>query len=187
MLYLNHFLRLSKKNLEADTKEEKIEAIDKIRGSNQEETQKSINAKQQEIQNNINPTKELTKDSFKRKQADEENDFSEKKKPQVNFGRKKIRERKVTIVTALSDNDERTRSLAAYKRAKQKTKKTKNEGESTKKLVRDVYIPESITVKELAIRMAEKSGDVIKSLMKMGMMATINESLDADTAELISY
>ena len=54
-----------------------------------------------------------------------------------------------------------------------------------KKLVRDVYIPESITVKELAIRMAEKSGDVIKSLMKMGMMATINESLDADTAELL--
>ena len=52
-------------------------------------------------------------------------------------------------------------------------------------MVRDVYIPESITVKELAIRMAEKSGDVIKSLMKMGMMATINESLDADTAELL--
>ena len=94
-----------KKLLEADTKEEKIEAIDKIRGSNQEETQKSINAEQQEIQNNINPTKDITKDSFKRKQADEENDFSEKKKPQVNFGRKKIRERKVTIVTALSDND----------------------------------------------------------------------------------
>ena len=111
--------------------------------------------------------------------------LARKKKPQVNFGRKKIRERKVTIVTALSDNDERTRSLAAYKRAKQKTKKIKNEGESTKKLVRDVYIPESITVKELAIRMAEKSGDVIKSLMKMGMMATINESLDADTAELL--
>ena len=174
-----------KKLLEADTKEKKIEAIDKIRGSKQEETQKSINAEQKEIQNNIYPTKDVTKDSFKKKQADEENDFSEKKKPQVNFGRKKIRERKVTIVTALSDNDERTRSLAAYKRAKQKTKKIKNEGESTKKLVRDVYIPESITVKELAIRMAEKSGDVIKSLMKMGMMATINESLDADTAELI--
>ena len=174
-----------KKLLEADTKEEKIEAIDKIRGSKQEETQKPTNEEQQEIQNNIKTTKDITKDSFKRKQADEENDFSEKKKPQVNFGRKKIRERKVTIVTALSDNDERTRSLAAYKRAKQKTKKIKNEGESTKKLVRDVYIPESITVKELAIRMAEKSGDVIKSLMKMGMMATINESLDADTAELL--
>ena len=51
--------------------------------------------------------------------------------------------------------------------------------------MREVNIPEHITVKELANRMTEKSGDVIKSLMKMGMMATINESLDADTAELI--
>ena len=174
-----------KKLLEADTKEEKIEAIDKIRGSKQEENQEPIIIEQQDIKNHTNISKGITKDSSKKKEADEENDFSEKKKPQVNFGRKKIRERKVTIVTALSDNDERTRSLAAYKRAKQKSKKIKNEGESSKKLVRDVYIPESITVKELAIRMAEKSGDVIKSLMKMGMMATINESLDADTAELL--
>ena len=57
--------------------------------------------------------------------------------------------------------------------------------EPAKKLVRDVYIPEHITVKELANRMTEKSGDLIKSLMKMGMMATINESIDADTAELL--
>ena len=174
-----------KKLLEADTKEEKIEAIDKIRGSKQDKTQKQINLEQEEIQNDINTKKDITKDSFKRKEVDEEDNFSEKKKPQFNFGRKKIRERKVTIVTALSDNDERTRSLAAYKRSKQKNKKIKSDGESAKKLVRDVYIPESITVKELAIRMAEKSGDVIKSLMKMGMMATINESLDADTAELL--
>ena len=94
-------------------------------------------------------------------------------------------ERKVTIVTALSDVDERTRSLAAYKRAKQKTKKSNIEQEPAKKIVRDVYIPEFITVKELANRMTEKSGDLIKSLMKMGMMATINESIDADTAELL--
>ena len=51
--------------------------------------------------------------------------------------------------------------------------------------MRDVYIPEFITVKELANRMTEKSGDLIKSLMKMGMMATINETIDADTAELL--
>ena len=85
----------------------------------------------------------------------------------------------------MSDVDERTRSLAAYKRAKQKTKKNQSDQEPAKKIVRDVYIPEHLTVKELANRMTEKSGDLIKSLMKMGMMATINESLDADTAELL--
>ena len=58
-------------------------------------------------------------------------------------------------------------SLAAYKRAKQKTKKNKLDQEPVKKIVRDVYIPEHITVKELANRMTEKSGDLIKSLMKM--------------------
>ena len=117
------------------------------------------------------------------KEANE--DTSEKKKPGGNFGRKNLRERKVTIVTALSGMDERTRSLAAYKRSKQKTKKNNFNAEPQQKIIREVNIPEHVTVKELAIKMAEKSGDVIKSLMKMGMMATINETLDADTAELI--
>ena len=79
-----------KKLLEADTKEEKIEAIDKIRGLKHDETQKPINTEQKEIQNNVNTAKDITKDSFKRKDADEENDFSEKRKPQLNFGRKKM-------------------------------------------------------------------------------------------------
>ena len=117
------------------------------------------------------------------KEANE--DIGEKKKPTGNFGRKNLRERKVTIVTALSGMDERTRSLAAYKRSKQKTKKNNFNAEPQQKIIREVNIPEHVTVKELAIKMAEKSGDVIKSLMKMGMMATINETLDADTAELI--
>ena len=127
-------------------------------------------------------TKENKKDLEKKKVTDE---FLDKKKPQNTYGRKKIRERKVTIVTALSDIDERTRSLAAYKRAKQKIKKNQSDQEPAKKIVREVNIPEFITVKELANRMTEKSGDLIKSLMKMGMMATINESIDADTAELL--
>ena len=112
-------------------------------------------------------------------------DQKEKKKPTTGFGRKNLRERKVTIVTALSGMDERTRSLAAYKRSKQKTKKNISNSDPQLKIIREVNIPEHVTVKDLAIKMAEKSGDVIKSLMKMGMMATINETLDADTAELI--
>ncbi|MGY9007068.1 MAG: translation initiation factor IF-2, partial [Candidatus Pelagibacterales bacterium] len=112
-------------------------------------------------------------------------DQKDKKKPSTGFGRKNLRERKVTIVTALSGMDERTRSLAAYKRSKQKSKKNISNNDPQQKIIREVNIPEHVTVKDLAIKMAEKSGDVIKSLMKMGMMATINETLDADTAELI--
>ena len=121
--------------------------------------------------------------TFKETELNE--DQKDKKKPSSGYGRKNLRERKVTIVTALSGMDERTRSLAAYKRSKQKTKKNISNNDPQQKIIREVNIPEHVTVKELAIKMAEKSGDVIKSLMKMGMMATINETLDADTAELI--
>ena len=119
------------------------------------------------------------------KETELNDDQKDKKKPSGGYGRKNLRERKVTIVTALSGMDERTRSLAAYKRSKQKTKKNISNNDPQQKIIREVNIPEHVTVKELAIKMAEKSGDVIKSLMKMGMMATINETLDADTAELI--
>ncbi len=53
------------------------------------------------------------------------------------------------------------------------------------KVVRDVILPDAITVQELANRMAARAGDVIKSLMKLGVMATVTQSLDADTAELV--
>ncbi len=170
-----------KRILKADNKKDKNKEIEKIR------LRTKPNFKEKEnIQNNnvsiIIDTKENKKDLEKKKVTDE---FLDKKKPQNTYGRKKIRERKVTIVTALSDIDERTRSLAAYKRAKQKIKKNQSDQEPAKKIVREVNIPEFITVKELANRMTEKSGDLIKSLMKMGMMATINESIDADTAELL--
>jgi len=170
-----------KRILKADTREEKNKVISRIRGDEKKETQKPdiIEDVAIESEKNVQDEKKKTNDDNKIEE------FKERKKPSVSFGRKKVRERKVTIVTALSDVEERTRSLAAYKRAKQKGKKTNIETEPQKKLIREVNIPENITVKELASRMTEKSGDVIKSLMKMGMMATINEGLDADTAELL--
>ena len=170
-----------KEILKAETNEEKKKAISRIRGDDEKNITKPDVIENVEIESVKESQDEKKKDYVDGK--DEE--FREKKQPSVSFGRKKARERKVTIVTALSDVEERTRSLAAYKRAKQKNKKIHVETEPQKKLVREVNIPEHITVKELANRMTEKSGDVIKSLMKMGMMATINESLDADTAELI--
>ena len=177
-----------KRILQADSKKEKKDEIDKIRSGkspNQSEKQNPHRNEKTNININNLDNRDLKRDSDKKKNSEKLNETEDRKKTQNTFGRKKIRERKVTIVTALSDIDERTRSLAAYKRAKQKTKKTQSEQEPAKKLVRDVYIPEFITVKELANRMTEKSGDLIKSLMKMGMMATINESIDADTAEIL--
>jgi len=94
---------------------------------------------------------------------------------------------KLTISQALTDEGDsmRTRSLAAMRRAREKERQRQFGNEEQTKVVRDVTIPETITVQELAQRMAERSGDVIKSLMRMGVMATITQSIDADTAELI--
>jgi translation initiation factor IF-2 len=93
---------------------------------------------------------------------------------------------KISIVQALDENaGERMRSLAAVKRAREKERRAHLLQAEAQRVIRDVIIPESITVQELAARMAERSTDVIKALMKMGIMATINEQLDQDTAELI--
>ncbi|SDF44634.1 translation initiation factor IF-2 [Rhodobacter capsulatus] len=80
----------------------------------------------------------------------------------------------------------RQRSLAAMKRKQEKARqKAMGFGQKAEKMVRDVQLPETIVVSELAIRMAERVADVIKALMKMGMMVTANQAIDADTAELI--
>jgi len=92
---------------------------------------------------------------------------------------------RLTISDALSDRDPRTRSLAAVKRAREREKRAAAGTEERIKVLRDVVIPETISVSELANRMAERGVDVIKSLMGMGVMATINETIDADTAELV--
>ena len=96
------------------------------------------------------------------------------------------RRSKLTISDALSGGDEvRQRSLAAFKRAQAKQKRALEGEAPVVRKTREVVVPEAITVQELANRMAEKASAVIKSLMKMGVMATINETLDQDTAELI--
>ncbi len=94
---------------------------------------------------------------------------------------------RLTIVEALDDGSERVRSLASVKRARQKEKMKQVgpvRGENLK-IVREVVIPETLTVQELANRMAARGADVIKALMKMGVMATINHTVDGDTAELL--
>ncbi|MEK7802131.1 MAG: translation initiation factor IF-2 N-terminal domain-containing protein, partial [Pseudomonadota bacterium] len=95
---------------------------------------------------------------------------------------------RLTVNQVLNEQYERAesgRSMAALKRARQKARASAGGKVEQIKQYRDVIVPESITVQELANRMAERSGDVVKSLMKMGVMATINQFIDADTAELI--
>jgi translation initiation factor IF-2 len=101
----------------------------------------------------------------------------------------KKRELKLTVSRALSDEIEtRERSLASVKRARQKELKNSNKDESKdnlKPIKRDINIPEAITVRELANRMAEQSSNVIKYLFGMGVTVTINQTLAADTAEFL--
>ncbi len=112
----------------------------------------------------------------------------ENKDSRRKIGSKK-RELKLTVSRALSDEIEtKTRSLASLRRAKLKENRDQNKKEfkeSFKPVKRDVNIPEAITVRELANRMAEQSSNVIKHLLSMGVTVTINQALAADTAEYL--
>ncbi|MEO0392672.1 MAG: translation initiation factor IF-2 [Pseudomonadota bacterium] len=93
---------------------------------------------------------------------------------------------KLTVTQALNaDDGGRFPSLAAQKRARERERMKSMQPTEAVKVTRDVKVPDAITVQELANRMAERGGDVIKSLMKMGVMATINQTIDSETAELI--
>jgi len=94
---------------------------------------------------------------------------------------------KLTVTRALADDDSaRARSLAALKRAREKERRSHGgPTQAREKQVRDVVVPEAITVQDLANRMAEKGADLVKALFKMGTPVTINEVIDQDTAELL--
>ena len=112
----------------------------------------------------------------------------DEKDKKLKLGFKK-RDTKLTVSRALSDEIEtRERSLASVKRARQKelkNAKKDEDNENLKGVKRDVNIPEAITVRELANRMAEQSSNVIKHLFGMGVTVTINQTLAADTAEYL--
>jgi translation initiation factor IF-2 len=93
---------------------------------------------------------------------------------------------RLTLVTALNADEERERSVASFRRRTQRLAKGHAANEPKEKLVREVTIPEVITIQELANRMAERAVDVIKLLMKQGQMLKITDTIDADTAQLIA-
>ena len=107
-----------------------------------------------------------------------------------NKGSSSRREHKLTVAKALDDNamEGRERSLASVRRARLKEKKnqdTENKKIETKKIVHEVNIPNKITIQELSNRMAMQAGGIIKHLLGMGVVATINHTIDADTAEYL--
>ena len=93
---------------------------------------------------------------------------------------------KLTVTRALTgEDDNRTRSLAALRRAREKEKRAHASSGPSAKQVRDVVVPETITIQELANRMAERGADLVKALFKMGTAVTLTETIDQDTAELL--
>jgi len=115
------------------------------------------------------------------------------RRPQVAAPRKALtpdhrRPGRIDVQAAIEGEDERVRSLASVRRQRDRERR-QAELEALRsdqvKVVREVVLPDAITVQELANRMATRAPDVIKTLMKLGVMATITQSLDADTAELV--
>ena len=93
---------------------------------------------------------------------------------------------RISIYNALDDEgEERTRSLSSLRRARQKNKQNASRPQEEIKVIKEVIIPETISVQELSNRMATRTGEVIKCLMKLGTMVTANQIIDADTAEIV--
>ena len=108
------------------------------------------------------------------------------KKVTFNKGYDQKRQGKLTIARALDSENVRFRSLASIKRRREKVKLQSEISSPAIKQIRDVIIPDTIMVSELANRMSEKTADVVRELMKNGIMATAAQVIDADTAELIT-
>ncbi len=183
--------RIARENQISSTDQKK--PIEKFVADNKERTQAKINSANLAEKNrktDETKTSSLTKDGDNNKKSGIKKNRADLKK-QLSLGRVNIRRQtgKITIQQAY-DDEERQRSLASIRRAREKEKKSlesrdKLEDNTNKPIVRGVKIPESITVQELANRMASRVGDVIKVLIKNEIAATANQSIDADTAELV--
>ncbi len=106
-------------------------------------------------------------------------------KPERTKGAGEKQRGRLTVTSVTADEDERQRSVAAFKRRVQRMKGA-SANEPKEKIVREVVIPETITIQELANRMSERAVDVIRFLMKQGQMHKITDVVDADTAQLVA-
>ena len=147
---------------------------------------------------NLNLQLDSKKKNFTRKFIEQQATKDFIKKDNKPLGKSKLklkspvdkRDFKLTVSRALNveEIEIKQRSLASVKRARLKEKKNKPEGDDKKefkKVIKEVKIPEQITIQELSNRMAEKSSEIIKFLFNMKVVATINHNIDKDTAEYI--
>ena len=154
---------------------------------------RKISSQDQNIKNPVNKGKKFNR-KFVEQQATKE--FIKKDEKPTGKSKLKLktpidkRDFKLTVARALNveEIEIKQRSLAAVKRARLKEKKNSPEADDKKeykKVIKEVKIPEQITIQELSNRMAEKSNDIIKFLLNMKVIATINHTIDKDTAEYI--
>ena len=201
---------LTKEVLEEEDDFEKVSKNEKVDNKNQKDLKKNDINDQRDITKKSNNDKKKEKidqpdkvnlKKFSNNQSekpnfpplnDKEEKFKSQKFTKVPKSFENRRQGKLTISQALNDENEKVRSLAAVRRAREKAKlrnlnnlENKEVFENKERKKKEIIIPDLIGVGELASRMAEKSSTLIKMLMKLGVMSTINETIDGDTAELL--
>ena len=176
----------------------KIEEFKKIKNKVEEKVNKLegiIETKTEIIKNSEDPVPK-NKNRSDTKFEDKSDEISSNKKFRKDDELKEVkptrvyserrRSGKLTINQALSDQGGRQRSIASLRRRQEKVKRRQiSENIEREKVIREVQVPDAITVQELANRMAERSASVVKTLMTNGIMATQNQTIDSDTAILI--
>lgn len=184
-------LKAEEANKKAQEEERKDEAVEVAIVEDQEKKAVEQPIAPEESADLIN--KKLSETKTKKPTEEEAKDKKvkkvEKKPAPVKVDKSRRRSGKLTIAQALDEDyeDQKQRSLASVRRAREKLKAKASQETAfqPKEIIREVVLPEVITVQELANRMAVRGSDVIKALMKMGEMMTINQAIDADTAELL--
>ena len=124
-------------------------------------------------------------DGGRRTEAEKQRQDTKKPSSERRGNERRRRAGKLTINDALND-EERVRSLASMRRRREREKRQSDTFENTEKVSRTVQLPDTISIQELANRMAERAVDVIKILMQQGIMAKINDVIDADTAQIVA-
>ena len=124
-------------------------------------------------------------DGGRRTEAEKQRQDTKKPSSERRGNERRRRAGKLTINDALND-EERVRSLASMRRRREREKRQSDTIENTEKVSRTVQLPDTISIQELANRMAERAVDVIKILIQQGIMAKINDVIDADTAQIVA-
>jgi translation initiation factor IF-2 len=169
------------------SKQEEQQAAD---SKKDEEVAVSVEAVKKPVEVKVLKTKKDIDDDAPEDESEKakKHQLYEVKKVTVNRRENKRVIGKMTVEEALEEEEnERTRSLSSIKRAREKErKKLQEQFNPLEKVSREVTVPDVISVQDLANRMAERGAEVIKSLMRMGVMATITQVIDADTAQLVA-